>query len=545
MAFKTNDSQQIRLNDRLNNLTERERRILDKSWAKPFAERIFPFIDETKFACLYCEDNGRPPTPVNVVVGSLLLKEVMRLTDEELLDNILFNTQFQYALHLTSFEEIPYSDRTPSRFRERLYKHELETYEDLLKKEIERLGEEFTKILKINSRLERVDSIMVSSSCKKMGRLELMYTCIANLVKAVVRTGEELLLPEHLLNYTEENRNALCYRLEQEEVQTRLETVAKDALLIFEICGEAYAEFEEYQLLARMLRNQTKDGELKPGKEISPMSLQNPSDKDATFRRKAGKAHHGYVANVVETCSENGNIITAYDYAENVVSDVDLGAAAIEDHGKQAEPLVMVSDGGFSSEENFKAAEENNIILVTTNLTGKTPPEIVTEFQTENDSIIKCPAGHTPIDCTYNKGKEQYRAHFDKAACLNCPRKNECPITIQKKTAVIQLSKNTFERAKYAAKLGTEEYKKYARIRNGVEGIPSVLRRRYGVDNMPVRGYVRSKMWFGFKIGAMNVKRVIAAALCSSSISVFINKICRKATQSIICIIHPTFAWVA
>ena len=58
----------------------------------------------------------------------------------------------------------------------------------------------------------------------------------------------------------------------------------------------------------------------------------------------------------------------------------------------------------------------------------------------------------------------------------------------------------------------TEKYKEYARKRNGVEGIPSILGRRYGIDRMPVRGLLRSKMWFGFKIGAINVKRVIAAA---------------------------------
>ena len=57
------------------------------------------------------------------------------------------------------------------------------------------------------------------------------------------------------------------------------------------------------------------------------------------------------------------------------------------------------------------------------------------------------------------------------------------------------------------------EYKEYARKRNGIEGIPSILRRRYEIDRMPVRGLLRSKMWFGFKIGAINVKRVIIAAL--------------------------------
>ena len=47
---------------------------------------------------------------------------------------------------------------------------------------------------------------------------------------------------------------------------------------------------------------------------------------------------------------------------------------------------------------------------------------------------------------------------------------------------------------------------------NGVEGIPSVLRRRYDIDNIPAFGLPRLKMWFSLKIGAVNVKRVLAYA---------------------------------
>ena len=45
MSFKSNDSQQITLNDALFGLTDREKRMLEKSWAKPFAEKIFPKIE--------------------------------------------------------------------------------------------------------------------------------------------------------------------------------------------------------------------------------------------------------------------------------------------------------------------------------------------------------------------------------------------------------------------------------------------------------------------------------------------------------------------
>jgi len=510
------------MHDRLNKLTDRERRMLEKSWAEPFATRIFPLIDEMKFAVLYCGDNkdnnnGRPSTPVNVVVGSLLLKELMNLTDEELVESITFDPRFQHALHLTSCDEIPYSDRTPSRFRERLYLHELETGEDLLKEEIKHLGAEFARLMKTGSKVRRMDSLMVSSSCKNMSRLELIYTCTSNLIKAVIKLGEAGMLPARLLTYAEDNnKNSVCYRLDKDEVMTRLEEVTADALLVYELCGEGFEGINEYQLLSRMLNDQTADGQLKPNKEISPQSLQNSSDEDATFRRKAGEQYQGYVANVVEICGENGNIITDYDFDVNRHSDAEFGAEVIEELGPQEKPGVLITDGAFASEENFKAAEGNNIELVPTSLTGEKPPEIILDFKIEDQEIKSCPAGHAPIDCKYDPEKDQYRAHFDKATCEGCPHRNKCPVIMQKRRALIKLSQTTIDRAEYAEKLSTEAYKACARIRNGVEGVPSVLRRRYGVDDMPVRGLLRSKLWFGFKIGAINVKRVIAAALFSN-----------------------------
>ena len=54
----------------------------------------------------------------------------------------------------------------------------------------------------------------------------------------------------------------------------------------------------------------------------------------------------------------------------------------------------------------------------------------------------------------------------------------------------------------------TEDFKHIARIRNGVETIPSMLRHRYGVYHMPIRGLIRMKQWFGFKIAALNFRKL-------------------------------------
>lgn len=138
MSFKTNKSQQINFDDNFSTLNERTKKFVMNSWAKGFSEIIFSAINEERFAVLYSDlEASRPNNPVNAVIGSLILKEMFNLTDDELLASILCDIRFQYALHTTSFEEQPFSDRTFSRFRERLYYYTVNTGIDLLQEEME------------------------------------------------------------------------------------------------------------------------------------------------------------------------------------------------------------------------------------------------------------------------------------------------------------------------------------------------------------------------------------------------------------------------
>jgi hypothetical protein len=95
MAFVKNDSQQLSFTSPLYGLTDREKRILDKSWATQFAERIFPLIEEEKFSVLYSDKASRPNTPVNVIIGALILKELRGQTDDEILESLLFDVRYQ------------------------------------------------------------------------------------------------------------------------------------------------------------------------------------------------------------------------------------------------------------------------------------------------------------------------------------------------------------------------------------------------------------------------------------------------------------------
>ena len=517
MSFTTNESQQLSLEDSFLNSNDRTKKFVMTSWAKGFADIIFPAINEKRFSVLYSDTKAsRPNNPVNAVIGSLILKELFTLTDDELLASILCDIRFQYALNTTSFKDQPFSDRTFSRFRERLYLYTLETGVDLLHEEMEAMADIFVTYLNINPSVKRMDSLMVSSSSKKMSRLEILYSCVQNMIKAINRTGENQLLKnmEHYLN--EEDRNETIYYRKSEEISSRLQQVIEDATTLISKLDDAYFELPEYQLLRRVLLEQSETDSKgnvipKDKKSITPSSLQNPSDPDATYRSKAGKANKGYVGNLVETVDENGSIITSYGYAVNSHSDSSFCKETIEKLGKQETKITLIADGAYASTENVDLAADNNIELITTALLGKTPDIIQASFQIDSNSreVIKCPAGYKPYKTSYYEETGLYRASLNKKSCEQCPLREQCGAKIQKKSAYVLITEKMVQRASYLQKLFSDEYRSLSKKRNGVEGLPSVLRRRYHVDNMPVRGLVRSKMWFSLKVGAINVKRVL------------------------------------
>ena len=518
MAFATNDRQQIRLEDSTFNLTQRGQRYLKKSWAEYFGQHIFPLINEGRFSVLYSSNPAsRPNTPVNVIIGLLMLKELFNHTDDNLLETLIFDVRFQYALHTTSFQEQPISDRTLSRFRERLALYEQETGRDLLKEEMESLAAAFIGLLQIDPLMKRMDSLMVASSCKKLSRLELFYRCVSNMVRAIEATGETSLLNARLRKYLEaDHENDTIYRTTSDQTDSKLETVLADALRLLDLldaCG--YTGLTEYEQLKRVVREQTEETaagrKLRVNGKVGTSSLQNPSDADATYREKAGKKHRGYVGNFVETFDANGAIITGMDYAQNTHSDVAFCRSVIEKEGLQTETMTLIADGAYGSGELVDQARQQNINLITTALIGKTPDPLMSEYEIDEQhhQLRKCPAGHAPLNCQYKFQTDSYYAHFNKSICMTCPHRQHCGVKFQKKTGLVHISAKTVHRATYLKQLSKPEYKALTRKRNAVEGIPSVLRRKYRVDHMPVRGYVRTKNWYYLKIGAINIKRVL------------------------------------
>ena len=98
-----------------------------------------------------------------------------------------------------------------------------------------------------------------------------------------------------------------------------------------------------------------------------------------------------------------------------------------------------------------------------------------------------------------------------KDACANCPHREKCKAVKQAKSYVVFVSSTKVERAKTIKDkaLSPEEYAELRNARNGVESIPSVMRRFYNIDEMPVFGRLKSKLYFSCKIGAYNFKKLM------------------------------------
>ena len=518
MSFVPNSAQQISLFDKLAFLSSRKQQMLKKSWAQAFSDHIFTRINEHIFAPLYSEKmNSRPNAPINVVVGALILKDFTNLTDEEITEACEFDFRYQYALHTTSFEDQPVSERTLSRFRSRLAAYELTTGEDLLHQCFVEMAESMREYMEISPAIKRMDSMMIESNIRKMGRLELLYTCLSNLVKELHRDGKIELL-EGLEHYADPNdRNRVVYHDQDIPQAERLQKIIDDAVTLLPKCAEEYADSEDYQLLERAILEQTKkddDGHNIPkgkGDGMDSSSLQNPSDPDATYRIKAGKEHRGYSANITETVDENGSLVTDYQYDVNTRSDVDYLRESLENAEASEEMMVLIADGAYASNELAEKAADKNIGLITTGLRGRNPREILTRFLLSEDGhrITECPEGHKPKSSSYIRQTDSIRASFPRCCCENCPHQQECNVKLKPRTAVLIFSLGALAHTEEAIRRKDDETMKLiGQIRNGVETVPSVLRRKYHVDSIPVRGRLKTKTFFGFKMFAFNFSKL-------------------------------------
>lgn len=366
--------------------------------------------------------------------------------------------------------------------------------------------------------VRRMDSMMIESNIRQMGHLELLYTCLANLVREIARYGQAGLL-EGLDDYENpNNRNRVIYHDQSTPQNEKIQKVINDAVSLLPKCRDEYGQTDDYRLLQRAIDEQTKKDDkgnrVPKNKEdgMTPDILQNPSDPDATYRSKAGKSHKGYCANLIEAVDEKGSIIIDYQYDVNTRSDASFIKEYLENSEVSEETSSLITDGAYAGEEASGLAADKNMNLLTTGLLGRKPKEILGKFLLDESGrqISSCPAGNVPKSGSYIKQSDSIRISFHRHQCEGCPYQSQCNPNIKKKTASLLIPLKSRRRILESAELMDEETRTLiSRIRNGVETVPSVLRNKYAVDKMPVRGKLKTKLFFGFKVATLNFSKLM------------------------------------
>ena len=195
------------------------------AWQNVFLDQVTNRIPEERFAELFDDATGRPNAPLRLLVGMLILKEGFGWSDEELFEAVHFNLLVRRALGLMNLtDEVPV-ESTYYLFKQRLYAHQVETGENLLKDVFQDLTREQAKRLGVVGDRLRMDSTLLGSNLAACTRLQLIIACL--------QVFWNSLAPEQQARLSDADRallERLCAKRPSQHIY-RLEETAKHAWL--------------------------------------------------------------------------------------------------------------------------------------------------------------------------------------------------------------------------------------------------------------------------------------------------------------------------
>lgn len=512
MFRKNSPNEQLSLFKMEAELNNYQKRRIERTWVSYFHENIFPKIDEEKYSILYSGNKASCPNmPVNIQISLLIIKMLLNMTDEEVIDGLMFDKRIQYAVHEENASKHQGSENILGMFRRRISEYERLSGINLFEETIMDLNEEIVKMSGIKRSLKRIDSMMISASCKRLNRIELVYEVNRVFVRKMKEQAKKVNNYEKYLN--NEEKAEVLYKTRSTEENNKLNNLLKDSIKIYKRFKHdpSVNKLEEFETLKRLIEEQydAEKGEARENHEIKASYMQTPYDVEATYRYKYDH-NIGYTANIVEAVDEEKNLIVDFEIDKNIISDIEYMKRHIAKKEDDALETAVV-DGAYYSNEVEDLAKEKNITIHPTELTGYSDPdyEIVSKFDVEKDKIINCPMGNRPTEQHIIGSWNAISATFDKKTCEKCPLASQCPIQFYKTKAKVVIKSSRIKRAKLMAQRNEANYKKISNKRAGIEGTASVLRRRYQIDKRPGKGLSWLKIAFSSSILSINIKKMV------------------------------------
>ena len=530
--------QQIRLFDPFDTvLTEKTRKCLLDGWQGVFRNVILELMPVEQISEHYSPTQGRPTKEMYSMAGLLLIKEFMNWTKPEALDAYRFNIGIQYALNLE-----PVAQDLSMRTLERQIA--LFAEEGLAKTVMEQVTVKLVEVLDIKIDKQRLDSTHIFSDMASFGRTRLMGVAIKRFLTQIKRHDEQSYnaLDESLRQRYAPGVNQLFADTQKNSESRRLlrVQVAEDMHSLVKLFADnsSHNGKDTYKAMMRIFHEQCRvyEDKVSVKEKTGGDVMQNPSDPGATYDGHKGP---GYQVQIAETCNPENEVqlITVAIPQTAVESDTAALPVVINELAAlELLPDEMLVDTLYASDENVQHAQAHGVELVGPVPSGLVESKNIDQLNIDDfdidettEQVVCCPAGHSPQSSVYNKQTGKTKTVMPNSACSQCEFATECPVKKQGGSYVLEHTAKQRRLASHRREENTDVFRERYRVRSGIEGTNSGLKRRTGLGQLRVRGRPGVFNAIYLKIAGWNILR---AAVCAKMREI----IHKKAAAAVFCL---------
>ena len=247
-------------------LGPRRRKLLDPSWAGLFRKEILPHLPVGAVPSPFHARLGRPSKDAYTFLGALVFQQMHDLTDEETVRQLAVSIEWHYALDLPGESD----EGEYVCVRTLLSMRQLLTDKKLDRLLFDAVTKSLASVFSVDTSKQRLDSVHITSNIRRLSRIGIFVRVITGFLTNLKRREPELFAT-----------------LDPSFGERYLSPM-----------GQAVSSMKTYALLSRVFAEQcgvvTEEGRetvaVKPPKEISSASLQNPSDPDAGYSGHKGQS---------------------------------------------------------------------------------------------------------------------------------------------------------------------------------------------------------------------------------------------------------------
>ena len=515
------DPKQIQLFDPFDSvLTPKTRKRLLDGWAGVFRHIILELMPVDAVSEHFDPAMGRPTKELYSVAGLLLIQEFMDWTKDEALDAYSFNMNVHYALNLEPITH-DISKRTLERYIN------LFEEDNLAKATMDEITTKLVEVLGIKIDRQRLDSTHIFSDMAGFGRTRLMGVAIKRFLTQLARhdlRAYELLDEQLRMRYTP-GVNHLFADTKKDSESRRLlrQQVAEDMYLVIRRFSDTaeHTGRDTYKAMERIFYEQCEVHEEKicVKKKTGGNVMQNPSDPDATYDGHKGQ---GYQVQISETCHpENETQLITCALPQTAVEPDTTAAGKVLDSLEESEllPREMFADTHYCSDENIQAAAERGVELVGPVQCGSLSDKDVDHLNVDDfdideqtEEVACCPAGHQPQSSVHDSQTGKTKTVMPSSTCSQCEFRKECPVEKCRDGYCLYHTAKQRRLAGRRREENTDVFRDRYRIRGGIEGTNSGLKRKTGLGRLRVRGRPAVFNAIYLKIAGWNILRAAACA---------------------------------